>query len=291
MTKAISTILIVAMTAGTALTGRGVPGPLSSGIPTGLAGSITISGSSALKPLADAAVEILRPGNPNLSVIVNAGGSGTGLQNVSDGTVDIGNSDVAAEEKLDAARATKLVDHKVCVIGVACIANKEAGAGSVTKDQLIGIFTGRITNWREIGGGDRDIIIVNRPASSGTRALFRKYALDGSEEAEGLALYEENSGALRKTVEQTPGAIAYLALPFISGGSSVRILAIDGIEPTYENIYEGKYPVWGYGHMYTNGEPRGHVKAFLDFMTGEAFAPAAEAMGYGVISKMKVSRP
>lgn len=259
------------------------------GIPTGLKGSITISGSSALKPLADAAVEVLLPGNPDLSITVNAGGSGTGLQNVSDRTVDIGNSDVFAEEKLDAAKAAQLADHKVCVIGVAAIVNSNVTVTSITKQQLIDIFTGKITNWKDVGGNDLQIVIVNRPASSGTRALFKQYALDGKDEAAGQALQEDNSGVLRTTVAQTPGAIAYLALSYTTG-NTVKLLAIDGVEPSYDNIYSGEYPVWGYEHMYTYGEATGAIKAYIDFIMSDTFASNMEKMGYGVTSKMKVSR-
>lgn len=260
-----------------------------SDIPTGLTGSVTMSGSSALKPLADAAVEALKAGNPDLSITVNAGGSGTGLQNVSDKTVDIGNSDVYAEEKLEAEKAKALVDHKVCVIGVATVVNPDVKVTSVTKQQLIDIFTGKITNWKDVGGDDLAIVIVNRPSSSGTRALFKAYALDGAEEAAGQALQEDNSGVLKTTVEQTPGSIAYLALSY-TVNNTVKTIAIDGVEPTYENIYAGTYPVWGYEHMYTNGEATGSAKAVIDFMMSEAFAPNIETMGYGVSSKMTVTR-
>lgn len=290
MKKVISLILVIGMIsavlAGCGTTNSNTSAP---GVPTGLKGSIALSGSSALKPLADAAVEVLKPGNPDLAITVNAGGSGTGLQNVSDKTVDIGNSDVFAEEKLDAAKAATLVDHKVCVIGVACVVNPNVKVTSVTKDQLVKIFTGQITNWKDVGGEDMPIVIINRPASSGTRALFMKYALDGQEEATGQALQEDNNGVIKTTVEQTQGAVSYLALSY-TVGNTVKTIAIDGVEPTYENIYSGKYPVWGYEHMYTNGEATGAAKSFIDFMTSDVFATNIEELGYGVSSKMKVSR-
>lgn len=290
MKKIISLVLALAMT-GALLAGCGetAGNTAAPGVPSGLKGSITLSGSSALKPLCDAAVDTIKVNNPDLSITVNAGGSGTGLQNVSDKTVDIGNSDVFAEEKLDADKAKALVDHKVCVIGVACVVNPNVKVTSVTKQQLIDIFTGKITNWKDVGGDDMSIVIVNRPASSGTRALFKKYALDGQEEAAGQALQEDNSGVLKTTVEQTPGAIAYLALSYTIS-NTVKTLAIDNVDPTYENIYSGKYPVWGYEHMYTNGDATGAVKSFIDFMMSDAFAPNMEKLGYGVSSKMKVTR-
>lgn len=254
-----------------------------------LSGSVTASGSSALQPLAQAAADQFKAKYPNVSVSINAGGSGTGLTNVSDKTVDIGDSDVFAEEKLSADKASKLVDHVVCVVGVAAVVNPQCGVTNVTKQQLVDIFTGKITNWKSVGGKDQKIIIINRPASSGTRALFKKYALGGSEEASGQALTEDNSGTLKQTVAQTQGAVAYLAFSYLSG-SDVTALSLDNIKPTYENIYSGKYEVWGYEHMYTNGEAKGAVKAFLDYMSGSAFAKTVTDKGYGLYSKMTVKR-
>lgn len=254
-----------------------------------LSGTISISGSSALQPLVKAAADSFKVKNTQVAITVNAGGSGTGLQNVSDKTVDIGNSDVFAEEKLTAEKATELVDHIVCVVGVAAVVNPQAGVDNVTKQQLIDIFTGKITNWKDLGGSDQAIVIINRPKSSGTRTLFKAYALDGNEEASGQALTEDNSGTLKQTVAQTPGAIAYLAFSYLTD-STVNALSIDGIAPNYENVYSGKYPVWGYEHMYTNGTPTGAVKAFLDYFSDSECEMLIVNMGYGVSSKMTVTR-
>ena len=254
-----------------------------------LTGSVNISGSSALQPLVQAAAEQLKAKNPDLAMTVNAGGSGTGLQNVADKTVDIGNSDVFAEEKLDASKASALVDHQVCVVGVAAVANPGTGVTNVKKQQLIDIFTGKIKNWKEVGGKDQAIVIVNRPKSSGTRALFKQFALDGQEEKVGKALTEDNSGTLKQTVAQTPGAIAYLAFSYLNDDTATA-LSLDDVKPAYDNIYSGKYPIWGYEHMYTNGEATGTAKAVIDYIKGDDFSSTVTKMGYGLISKMTVKR-
>ena len=145
-----------------------------------LSGSITAAGSSALKPLVDDAADLFNEKYPDVNITIDAGGSGEGLKQVSEGTVNIGNSDVEAAEKLDAAKAAELVDHKVCVVTMAPIVNKDVTAGGVknlTKAQLTDIFTGKITNWKEVGGVDEAIVLITRPESSGTRATFKKYAL------------------------------------------------------------------------------------------------------------------
>lgn len=257
-----------------------------------LSGTITAAGSSALKPLADDAADSFLNDHPDVSITIDAGGSGEGLKQVSEGTVDIGNSDVAAEDKLDETAAKELVDHQVCVVTMAPIVNKdvaEAGVKSLTKEQLISIFTGKTTNWKDVGGPDENIVLVTRPESSGTRATFQKYALDGNEEASNTSMETDDSGVLLTNVKSTNGAIGYVALSYLTGDAGVETVAIDDVEPTLENTYSGKYPVWTFEHMYTKGEPNEVTKAFLDYITGDEYGTQMEKLGYGVASKMTVT--
>lgn len=257
-----------------------------------LSGTITAAGSSALKPLADDAADSFLNDHPDVSITIDAGGSGEGLKQVSEGTVDIGNSDVAAEDKLDETAAKELVDHQVCVVTMAPIVNKdvaEAGVKSLTKEQLISIFTGKTTNWKDVGGPDEDIVLVTRPESSGTRATFQKYALDGNEEASNTSMETDDSGVLLTNVKSTNGAIGYVALSYLTGDAGVETVAIDDVEPTLENTYSGKYPVWTFEHMYTKGESNEVTKAFLDYITGDEYGTQMEKLGYGVASKMTVT--
>lgn len=261
-------------------------GESSTSAATTVSGTVTASGSSALQPLAQTAADEFNALNPDCSVTVNGGGSGTGLQQVADGTVDIGNSDVDAESKLDADVAATLVDHRVCTVTMAAVVNKDVGITSLTKDQLKGIFTAEITNWSEVGGPDEPIILVTRPSSSGTRALFQQWALDGEEEASNAALETDDSGTLLQNVQQNAGAIGYVALPYVLNNDDVQPIAIDGVEPSLENTYNGSYPVWGYEHMYTNGEGSDAAQAFINYVMSDEFAPEIEALGYGVTAKM-----
>ena len=257
-----------------------------------LSGTITAAGSSALKPLADDAADSFLNDHPDVSITIDAGGSGEGLKQVSEETVDIGNSDVAAEDKLDETAAKELVDHQVCVVTMAPIVNKdvaEAGVKSLTKEQLISIFTGKTTNWKDVGGPDENIVLVTRPESSGTRATFQKYALDGNEEASNTSMETDDSGVLLTNVKSTNGAIGYVALSYLTGDAGVETVAIDDVEPTLENTYSGKYPVWTFEHMYTKGEPNEVTKAFLDYITGDEYGTQMEKLGYGVASKMTVT--
>lgn len=251
-----------------------------------VSGEVTAAGSSALLPLAQAAAESFMKENPDCIVTVNGGGSGEGLKQVADGAVDIGDSDVFAEEKLDADAAAKLVDHEVCTITMAPVVNAGNKVTDLSTDDLIGIFTGKITNWKDVGGDDMDIVLVTRPSSSGTRALFKSWALNGEEEASNEALETDDSGTLLQTVEQNEGAIGYVALSYLVNNDAVKTVSIDGVEPTLENTYNGTYKVWGYEHMYTGGEGSEQAQAFINYMMGDTFADQLESLGYGVSSKM-----
>lgn len=252
-----------------------------------LKGQISASGSSALKPLADKAAEAFMAKASGVAITVNAGGSGQGLKDVAAGTVTLGMSDVFAEDKLEADQAKDLVDHKVCIITMAPIVNEKNKVADLTQQQMIDIFSGKVTNWKEVGGADLPIMLITRPSSSGTRALFTKFALKGTEETTG-SMETDNSGELLQSVKQNEGAIGYVALSYLVGdqGKGVKAVKLDGVEPNLENTYSGKYPVWGYEHVYTKGEATTPAKEFLDYFMGEEFGKNIEEMGYGVSSKL-----
>ncbi|MEO2076320.1 MAG: phosphate ABC transporter substrate-binding protein [Bacillus sp. (in: firmicutes)] len=252
-----------------------------------LSGSLVISGSSAMQPLVAAAAEEFMAENPKVDVQVNAGGSGTGLSQVAEGSVQIGNSDVFAEEK-EGIPADQLVDHKVAVVGMTAAVNPKVGIKDIKKEDLIKVFTGKITNWKELGGKDQKIVLVNRPDSSGTRAVFNKFALDGATPAEGIT--EDSSNTVKKIINETDGAIGYLAFSYFTD-DSVTPLAIDGVEPTAENVQSGKFPVWAYEHSYTKGEATDLAKAFLDYlMSDDIQNNLLKEQGYLPVTKMKVER-
>lgn len=259
---------------------------------SGMSGIITSSGSSALLPLAKDATKEFKKDNPDVSVTLNAGGSGTGLKQVVDGSVDVGNSDVPAEDKLSPELAKQLVAHKVCVVTITPVINNELAkeVNNLTKQQLIDIFTGKVTNWKEVGGPDEEILLITRPKTSGTRAVFREHGLDGNEELSSSALETDDSGTLLQTVADNKGAIGYVSLSYIINNDKVSKLSVDGVEPSLENTYNGTYPIWGYEYMYTKGEPEGVIKAYLDFIVSDTYANRIEEQGYCVTSKMTVQR-
>lgn len=252
-----------------------------------ISGSITTLGSSALQPLAEATAKTFMEKNKNVTINVQGGGSGAGIKAVVEGTAEIGNSDVLADTQVDANIVKDLVDHEVCGIGFAMVVSKDVTVESLTKDQIQKIFKGEITNWKEVGGNDAPINLIHRKTSSGTRATFIETLMDGQEENAELGTTQPESGGVRDAIKVTDGAISYLSMSYLTEDvkKDVKVIKIDNVEPTDENIIGGQYPFWSYGHMYTKGEAQGTAKAYLDYMVSDENAENVQALGYIPMSK------
>lgn len=259
-----------ATTAPAASTAASAAASAAAGAVNCVSGSITASGSTALQPLVDAAAKQYQAACPNATIQVQGGGSGTGLTQVLQGAVQIGDSDVTADSKLQPADAATLVDHPVASQGWIMVNNPDVtGVTNLTTDQATKIWTGAITNWKDVGGPDLPIVLILRPQSSGTRATFKKIVLGGATEASGQALTEDSNGAVVTAVEGTPGSTSVIGFAYYQQNKTgLTGLQLDGVDATVANMVNGTYKLQAVGHMYSKGQPTGLTAAFLDYMLG-----------------------
>jgi phosphate transport system substrate-binding protein len=243
--------------------------------------AISAAGSTALQPLVQACADAYQQKNPDIKISVTGGGSRTGLSLVASKSVDLGDSDIQAPPGSDA-----LVDHKVAVIGFSVVVNPAAGVTGLTKKQIQDIFTLKVKNWKDVGGKDQVITVINRPASSGTRAVFIKTLMGGAASLP-ATLTEDATGTVVQKVAQTAGAVSYASFSGTHTATGITELAIDGAAATDQNVQDGKYPFWSYEHIYTNGPPSKEISRFLAFL--ETARGIMGKTGYILIGDMKVS--
>lgn len=248
---------------------------------------ITVVGSSAMQLLAEQAGNDYRLSHPDSNIVVQGGGSGTGLSQVQAGAVEIGTSDVFAETQKE-IDAKKLQNHLVAVVGIVPIVNKSAGVKNLTRQQLSDIFTGKITNWKQVGGKNQNITVINRSKGSGTRGTFEGLILNGKKPIQ--AQEQDSNGTVRKIVSSTPGTISYISFPY-ANDENIQKLSIDKVKPTNKNVETNRWHLWSYEHMYTKGKPNKNVQKFIDYMLGSKVQnDLVPKLGYISINKMQVER-
>ncbi len=223
---------------------------------------LSVAGSTALLPLVKQAAQEYQSAHSDVKISVSGGGSRVGLTQAAQKGIDIGDSDIPP-----APGQTGLIDHKVAVATFAVIANPAAGVKNLTKQQIRDIFSGKVTNWTQAGGADQKITIINRPKSSGTRAVLVSSIMGNAQPTEN-SLTEDSSGTVVTTVAQTPGAISYVATGYLRKGN-VSTLSIEGVAPSEANVIGGKYAFWSYEHMYTNGPPSKGAADFISYVAAD----------------------
>lgn len=247
-----------------------------------ITGTVTASGSTALLPFLKPAQEEFQKKNPKVTVNIAGGGSFTGLNQVAAGSVNIGNSDVFLTPEL---KDKGLVDHQVAVAPFVFIANPDVSVDNLTQQQYVDIFTGKITNWKEVGGKDQKISIIHRAKSSGSRATIAEIVLKDAAFTDN-AVIQDSNGAVRAAIASTPGSIGYVDAAYAD--TTVKALGYNGVKFTPQSVIDGKYPIFAYEHMYTKGEATGAVKAFIDYVMSKEFQEAyAEKSGFIPMTKMK----
>lgn len=212
-----------------------------------LSGSISMAGSTSMEKLANAVAESFMEKYPGVTVTAEFTGSSAGIESVMAGSVDIGNSSRALK---DEEKAAGIVENTVAIDGIAVAVDPANTVTELTKDQLVGIYTGEIKNWSELGGEYAPIVVVGREAGSGTRGAFEEIL--GIEDVCAYASELDSTGAVIAKVASTPGAIGYVSLDALD--SSVIAVALEGIEATADNIKSGEYFLSRPFVMATNGE-------------------------------------
>lgn len=263
----------------------------SAGSSKALSGTITAVGSTALQPLCEAAAEQFMEKNSGVQITVQGGGSGQGITQITQGAVQIGSSDVFAEEKVkDAADLKKITDNKVCVVGMGPIVNKDVTVDDLTIEQLKQIFTGEVTNWSQVGGTNAEITVINRASGSGTRATFEAAVLGDTKVPDSFKPQEQDSsGTAAKMVASTPGAISYVAFSYYD--DTFKALKVGGVAPEAKNVEDNSWIIWAYEHMYTAADLDEATKAFIEYMmSDEVQRGLVEEQGYISVSGMKVEK-
>ncbi len=232
---------------------------------------ISIVGSTSVQPLAEDFAESYANVKQGAKVDVQGVGSSAGIKAAIDGTCDIGTSsrDLKEDEK-----SKGIVEHKIAVDGIGVVVNPKNQVGELTQEQVVKIFKGEITNWKDVGGADQEIIVVSREEGSGTRSAFEEI-LKLQEERDGKtysllandALIAEGNGAVKSNIASKEAAIGYLSIGVMD--SSVKGIKLDGAEPTEDNVVNGSYKLSRPFLMVTKGEATGDTKDFIDWILSD----------------------
>lgn len=242
---------------------------------TDLSGSISMVGSTSMEKLANALSEAFMEEYPDVTVTAEFVGSGAGIEAVTNGTADIGNSSRSLK---DEEKAAGVVENVVAIDGIAVCVDPANEVADLTKEQLTNIYNGTVTNWKEVGGADEPIIVIGREAGSGTRGAFEE--LVDLKDACKYANELDSTGAVIAKVASTPGAIGYASLDALD--DSVKALSLEGVEATAENIKAGNYFLSRPFVMATKGEiseQNDLVQAWFDFVLGDEGQQVASEVG------------
>ena len=224
-----------------------------------LNGSLSLAGSTSMEKLCEALKESFMEKNPGVTVTVEYTGSGSGIESVTAGSVDIGDSSIALT---DDEKANGVEENIVAIDGIAVITDKDNSVTELTSDDLKKIYTGEISNWKDLGGKDEAIVAIGREAASGTRGAFEEL-LDVKDQCK-YAQELDSTGAVLAKVGSTPGAIGYVSLDVLD--DTVTAMKIDGVEATAENVKNGTYKVARPFNIATKSDISDVAQDFIDYI-------------------------
>jgi len=242
------------------------------GAAAGVSGKVVIAGSTSVQPLSEELAAAFMDGNPDISVEVQGGGSGVGIKAATDKIADFGASSRELKEEEKAGITDEFV---IAKDGIAVIVNSNVGIDNITIEQAQKIFTGEITNWKDLGGEDAEIVVVSREEGSGTRGAFTEITKVTQKDASGNevdrttsnALVQPSTGAVKQTVASTPNAIGYCSIGALD--DAVKAIKVEGIDATEDNVLNGSYKISRPFIYIANGELSEAAQMYLDFVMSE----------------------
>lgn len=227
---------------------------------------LTISGSTTVLPIAAQVAEKYMDANPELDIQVNGGGTGVGVQSAGEGTAMIGmaSRDLKTEEK---EKYPDLIQKEIAIDGIAIITHKDNPILSMTLGQVRSVYDGNITNWKDLGGKDAKIVVVGRDSASGTRDFFHEKVMENTDFVQ-TQLEKNSNGAVKQTIEQTPGAIGYVGLGYLDDTINAVPIKTESkiVVPSIETVKDKSYPIARPLIMLTKGEPTGLASKFFIFL-------------------------
>jgi phosphate transport system substrate-binding protein len=229
-------------------------------------GTATASGSTALQPLAQKAAELYAAKCPGATVTVSGGGSSTGLANVAAGTSDIGDSDVPVTDA-PSINASALTDHQVAIVVFAIIVNPKTTVTNLTLKQAQDVFSGKVTNWKDVGGADLPVTLIERKPGSGTRLSFDKTVMRGTLESATPASTQDSTQLVVAGVTGADGGVSYVGLASVGTTTPVNL---DGVKPDASTVKNGTYPFYSHEHMYTKGPGSALAQSYISYILSDA---------------------
>ena len=229
---------------------------------TELSGTVSTNGSTSMEKVIGSLSEAFMADNPNVSITYDATGSGTGIESASQGSCDLG---LASRDLKDEETGLKAIP--VALDGIAVVVNEKCGVEDLTLEQVSDIFTGKITNWKEVGGSDLEISCIGRENGSGTRDGFE--SITGTEDACKLAQELTSTGAVLTAVASSENAIGYASLSAVEGQDGIKAVTIDGVACSEDTVLDGTYKIQRPFNLIVkeDAELSAQAQAFVDFAT------------------------
>jgi len=248
---------------------------------------LVINGSTTVLPIAQKAAEVFMKEHQGVSISVSGTGSGDGIKALIDGTTDIAN----ASRFIKDSEVTQAIEngvfpvaHRVALDSIVPVVHPKNPVKDLTMEQLKGIYTGGITNWKEVGGDDKEIVVISRDTSSGTYEVWHTLVLEKERVTAKASLLASN-GAVVMAVSKNAYAMGYIGLGYVN--KEVKVVKVGGITPTADTTRSGEYPIARPLFMFTEGWPKGVILDFINFIVSPAGQKLVEEAKYVTFYDMK----